>query len=98
MRDSGTGAVCWPPFLHRTDIRLIHAKRVRKNGHSVAKISERNFSKAVARRVKIALGSGAGPFPHGGNAKEFEFMGKFGMTPAQALQSATAESAQLMGC
>jgi imidazolonepropionase-like amidohydrolase len=66
-------------------------------GHSVAEISEPSFRKAVAQGVKIAFGSGVGPFPHGSQTKEFEYMVKFGMTPAQAIRAATMEAATLMG-
>jgi imidazolonepropionase-like amidohydrolase len=66
-------------------------------GHSVADISERSFGKALAAGVKVAFGSGVGPFPHGTQTKEFEYMVKFGMTPAQAIRAATSEAALLMG-
>lgn len=66
-------------------------------GHSVAEVSERSFRKALAAGVKIAFGSGVGPFPHGTQTKEFEYMVKFGMTPTQAIRAATLEAAQLMG-
>ena len=66
-------------------------------GHSVAEVSERSFPTAVAQGVRIAFGSGAGPFPHGTQTKEFEYMVKFGMTPVQAIRAATSEAAQLMG-
>lgn len=69
----------------------------RHNGHSVAEISERSFSRAVAQGVKIAFGSGVGPFPHGSQTKEFEYMVKFGMTPVQAIRAATVDAATLMG-
>src|SRR6266849_3796295 len=66
-------------------------------GHSVAEVSERSFRKALAAGVKVAFGSGVGPFPHGTQTKEFEYMVKFGMTPAQAIRAATSEAALLMG-
>jgi imidazolonepropionase-like amidohydrolase len=66
-------------------------------GHSTAEFSERSFPKAVAAGVKIAFGSGAGPFPHGSQTKEFAYMVKFGMTPAKAILAATTGAAQLMG-
>ena len=47
--------------------------------------------------MKIAFGSGAGPFPHGSQTKEFEYMVKFGMTPAQAIRAATSVASELMG-
>lgn len=69
----------------------------RFNGHSVAEVSERSFRRGVALGVKVAFGSGVGPFPHGTQAKEFEFMVQFGMTPAQTIRATTSEAAKLMG-
>jgi len=66
-------------------------------GHSVAEVSEPSFRRAVKAGMKIAFGSGVGPFPHGSQTKEFGYMVQFGMTPAQALHAATIEAAKLMG-
>jgi imidazolonepropionase-like amidohydrolase len=66
-------------------------------GHNLADVSERSFRKAIAAGVKVAFGSGVGPFPHGTQTKEFAYMVKFGMTPVQAIRAATAEASQLMG-
>lgn len=67
------------------------------HGRSVAEISERSFRKALTNGVKIAFGSGVGPFPHGTQNKEFEYLVKFGMSPAQAIHAATVSAADLMG-
>lgn len=64
---------------------------------SRARIHEVSFRKALARGVKIAFGTDAGPFPHGTQAKEFEFMTRFGMSSMQAIQAATIGGAELMG-
>ncbi len=55
------------------------------------------FRKAVAAGVKIAFGTDAGVYPHGDNARQFAYMVRYGMTPLQAIQSATIESARLLG-
>jgi imidazolonepropionase-like amidohydrolase len=47
--------------------------------------------------VPIALGTDAGVFPHGMNAKEFVLMTELGMQPAAALVSGTREAAKLLG-
>ena len=67
------------------------------HGHSVAEISEQSFRKALRQGVKIAFGSGVGPYPHGTQNKEFEYLVKFGMTPAEAIHAATGSAAELMG-
>lgn len=84
------------PTLYHYQLDREHDMK-RFAGLSVAEVSERSFSRAVAQGVKIAFGSGVGPFPHGSQAKEFEYMVKFGMTPVQAIRSATIEAATLMG-
>jgi len=55
------------------------------------------FSKAVKAGVKMAFGTDAGVYPHGDNAKQFATMVKYGMTPAQAIRTATQNSADLIG-
>src|SRR4029077_5153492 len=84
-----------PTLYHYQLDRELDMKKY--GGHSVAEVSERSFRKALAAGVKVAFGSGVGPFPHGTQTKEFEYIVKFGMTPAQAIRAATSESALLMG-
>ncbi len=54
------------------------------------------FRKAVKAGVKLAFGTDAGVYPHGLNARQFPYMVRFGMTPMQAIQSATTSAAALM--
>jgi imidazolonepropionase-like amidohydrolase len=56
-----------------------------------------NFRRAVQAGVKIAFGTDAGVYPHGWNAKQFYYMVKYGLTPMQAVQSATINAADLIG-
>ena len=56
-----------------------------------------NFRKAVEAGVTIVYGTDAGVYPHGQNAKQLSRMTHFGMTPLQALQSATTVAAEVMG-
>jgi len=56
-----------------------------------------NFRKAVAAGVKIAFGTDIGVCPFGKNAREFDFMVQAGMTPMQAIRSATVVAAELLG-
>ena len=56
-----------------------------------------NFRKAVTAGVKIAFGTDIGVCDFGTNALEFNLMVQNGMTPMQAIQSATMGSADLLG-
>jgi imidazolonepropionase-like amidohydrolase len=61
-------------------------------------IHEDTFRRALKAGVKIAFGTDAGGFAWTVNpAKEFAYMVKWGMTPAQALRSATTSAAELLG-
>jgi imidazolonepropionase-like amidohydrolase len=61
-------------------------------------IHEDTFRRAMRAGVKIAFGTDAGGFDWKVNpAKEFSSMVKFGMTPAQAIRSATVTAAELLG-
>src|SRR6266446_142304 len=55
------------------------------------------FRNAVKMGIKIALGTDAGVFPHGDNAKEFALMVGLGMQPIDALRSGTSNDADLLG-
>ena len=55
------------------------------------------FRNAVKLGVRISFGTDAAVFPHGQNAKEFKLMVDLGMTPTDALKSATANDAELFG-
>lgn len=54
------------------------------------------FGKAYAKGVKIAFGTDCGVSPHGENAKEFQYMVEAGMTPVDAILSATVEASKLL--
>jgi imidazolonepropionase-like amidohydrolase len=57
----------------------------------------REFRRQIAAGVPMAAGSDVGPFPHGTQAREFELMVKYGMTPLAALQAGTLNGAKLLG-
>jgi len=63
----------------------------------VGRLQRENFERAVKGGAKMAFGTDAGVYPHGDNAKQFFFMVKFGMTPAQAIRAATSSAADLIG-
>ena len=60
--------------------------------------AQRGVRIAIAAGVPIAFGTDAGVYPHGQNAREFELLVRIaGMTPMQAIQTGTLNSATLLG-
>jgi imidazolonepropionase-like amidohydrolase len=54
------------------------------------------FQAAVKAGVKIVFGTDVGGFDHGQQAREFSFMTKLGMSPLEAIRSATVRGAELL--
>jgi imidazolonepropionase-like amidohydrolase len=81
--DSVGRAERWPADILRKNAETTEVQRV-------------GFRKAVAVGVKIAYGTDSGIYPHGLNALQLPLMMKYGMTPMQAVRSATLSAAQLM--
>ncbi len=69
---------------------------LRKN-RETTDVQRAGFAKAVKMGVKLAYGTDSGVYPHGNNAKQFAYMVRYGMTPMQAIQSATIRAAELLG-
>src|SRR5579859_696159 len=64
---------------------------------TIIPIARQNIKKAFDAGVKIAFGTDAAVYPHGLNAHEFAVYVKLGMTPVQAIQTATVNAADLLG-
>jgi imidazolonepropionase-like amidohydrolase len=60
-------------------------------------LKAKEFPKQVAAGVPMAVGSDVGPFPHGTQAREFELMVKYGMSPLAVLQADLLNGSKLLG-
>jgi imidazolonepropionase-like amidohydrolase len=74
----------------------LSAEKVEKE-KKIGQLQRDNFKKAFQGGAKMAFGTDAGVYPHGDNAKQFFYMVKYGMTPAQAIRAATSSAADLLG-
>ena len=72
------------------------AEYLRKN-RETTDLQREGFAKAVKLGVPMTFGTDAGVYPHGLNARQFRYMVRYGMTPMQALASATSEAAKALG-
>jgi imidazolonepropionase-like amidohydrolase len=69
---------------------------IRKD-REIADIQRNNFRKAHAAGVPMVFGSDAGVMPHAKAAGQFKIMVRYGMTPMEAIQTATRNAAQALG-
>jgi imidazolonepropionase-like amidohydrolase len=69
---------------------------IRKDAE-IAEIQRESFRAAVKAGVKVVYGTDSGVYPHGDNAKQFFWMVKYGMTPIEAIRSATTLAAEALG-
>lgn len=65
-------------------------------GHGLVKRHENAFRVALEAGVRIAFGTDVGAYDHGGQMEEFRLMVEYGMTPLEAIHSATTVAAELL--
>ena len=100
MKERGTYLV---PTMYLTDWFLENYKGFNLPPSIVAKAQEvmpamkKNIARAFAQGVPVACGTDAAVYPHGLNGRELASYVKLGLTPLQALQSATINAAKLLG-
>jgi imidazolonepropionase-like amidohydrolase len=100
MKKNGTYLV---PTLYLMDWFFENAEKIGTppdliaKGREVMPAARKNVARAFAAGVKVGFGTDAAVYPHGLNAHEFAVMVKLGLTPLQAIQSATINDADLLG-
>jgi len=72
------------------------AEYLRKNLETTD-VQRRGFTAAVKAGAKMTFGTDAGVYAYGLGARQFAYMVRYGMTPMQAIQSATTEAARALG-
>ncbi|MCP4233455.1 MAG: amidohydrolase family protein [Aestuariibacter sp.] len=70
---------------------------VRPKAAAIGPLIQATFGKAYKAGVNIAFGTDSGVSAHGDNAQEFALMVEAGMPPAEAILSATVNTAKLLG-
>lgn len=96
MKERGTYLVPTTYLADAIDLEILPAP-IRTKAEHVLPLAKQSVSNAIAAGVKIAFGTDAGVYPHGLNARELSSLVERGMTPLQALRSATIHAADLIG-
>ncbi len=91
------------PDVYADEYSLLHGDSLGLDADHLAKAREvsahfrESFRLARSAGAKIAFGSDAGVYPHGENARQFALYVSLGMSPMEALRSATVVAAELIG-
>ena len=90
--------VYWVPTL-TIDRSFATAMRREEFWKKTFDLQQANFTKAMQKGVKIALGTDAGGFDWKkvNQAREFEYYVQYGMTPMQAIRAGTSVASELLG-
>lgn len=94
MKERGTFLVPTTYLADAIDLGALPPP-IRAKAEWVLPRAKQSLSAAISAGVKIAFGTDAAVYPHGLNAREFAVLVERGMTPVQALQSATVRAAEL---
>ena len=70
---------------------------IRAKAEYVLPLARQSLQLAIKSGVKIAFGTDAAVYPHGDNAREFAVLVERGMTPADAIRTATLNAVDLLG-
>ena len=100
MKEHGTWYV--PTIIAGKYVEQMAAKpgyyppQIAAKARQVGPIIQATAGRAYKAGVKIAFGTDAAVYPHGQNAREFEYMVQAGMPPMYAIQAATTHAAELL--
>lgn len=67
-----------------------------RKDREIAEVQRQGFKRAHAAGVKMVFGTDAGIYPHGDNAAQFATMVRYGMSPTEAIQSATINASEAL--
>ncbi len=96
MRERGTFLVPTSYLADAIDKNAL-PPQIRAKAEIVIPRARESLRRAIQGGVKIAFGTDAAVFPHGHNAREFAVYVQHGMTPIDAIRSATIRAAELLG-
>ncbi|MEO6432791.1 MAG: amidohydrolase family protein [Sphingomicrobium sp.] len=71
------------------------AEYLRKN-RETTDVQRQGFAAAVKAGAKLTFGTDAAVYPYGLGGRQFAYMVRYGMSPMQAIQSATSEAAKAL--
>ena len=97
MKERGTWLVPTGAIEEVSEAELAEHPERRERAELYARASKEGFRRALAAKLKIAMGSDSSVLPHGENAREIVWLAKNGLGPLEAIRAATVRAAELLG-
>ncbi len=100
MADRGTYLVAdiyFGDWIEEEGRRAGWSAEVLRKNEETTEAQRQGFAKAVKAGVNLAYGTDSGGYPHAWVGKQFAYMVRYGMTPIEAIRSATVAAAELLG-
>lgn len=100
MKERGTylvGDIYNHDFIITEFKRLGFPDKILEKEKRLGELQREKYARAAKAGVKLAYGTDAGVYPHGWNAKQFVYMVRAGLTPMEAIKTATVNAADLLG-
>ena len=95
MKEHGTFLVPTTYLVDAIDLEAL-PPAIREKAEYVLPRARENLRMAIREGVKIGFGTDAAVYPHGDNAREFAVLVGLGMSPLEALRSATIRATELL--
>ncbi len=96
MKEKGTYLVPTAYVVETIDKESL-SPTIRAKAEYIEPIMREGHRRAIREGVKMAFGTDAAAVPHGKNAKEFALLVELGMSPIDAIRTATINAADLLG-
>jgi imidazolonepropionase-like amidohydrolase len=98
MKEHGTWLVptAWVNTSGDLDTAMMDP-HVRDKARQITAQAREALRLAIRSKLPIAYGTDAGVYPHGGNACDFPVLVEAGMSPLDAIRTATLDAAKLLG-
>ena len=77
--------------------RLGYDEETLRKSQDTTEAQRQGFEKCVAAGVRLAFGTDAGVYPHKDAARQFAYLTRHGLTPLEAIRTATVHAAEMIG-
>ncbi|MCA1735673.1 MAG: amidohydrolase family protein [Actinobacteria bacterium] len=84
-------------YINEEGPRLGYDEETLRKSQDTTEAQRQGFEKCVTAGVRLAFGTDAGVFPHKDAGRQFAYLTRHGLTPLEAIRTATVHAAEMIG-